>query len=143
VSASFGIGVGVSASAGLGAGASAGAGFGIGASAGASVGGGGNLSAGVSGKVSASLSGLSGGAALTPPAFSFGASNSLGTSIPGAFSADFKASSGLSAGALVRGAVSLREEDLNPASASHTAATSVHATTAGAAISAHAQVGFD
>jgi hypothetical protein len=80
-------------------GASVGAGLG----ASVSISGGAGFSAGVSG--GASVSAMAG---LTPPAFRFGASASLGTGIAGAFSADTKAGGGLSAGALASGGATLR-----------------------------------
>jgi len=44
---------------------------------------------------------------ITPPAFSFGSSAALGTSIPGAFSADFQTGGGLSAGSIMSGGIQL------------------------------------
>lgn len=43
----------------------------------------------------------------TPPAFNFGLSAALGTGIPGAFSANFQAGEGLSAGSIVSGGATL------------------------------------
>lgn len=96
---SGGLGVNTSASAGFGASAGLGASASFGASAGISG------SAGLNADFSKNIS-------VTPPAFNFGASASLGTSIPGAFSADFENSNeaGLPAGALASGSVSLRAE---------------------------------
>jgi hypothetical protein len=68
---------GVSAGAAMGVGAGLSAGAGVGASAGI----GGGLSAGVSGGIGGPK------ADIAPPGFSYGASASLGTAIPGAFSA--------------------------------------------------------
>ena len=127
VSASIGASVGVSGGVSAGFGASAGAGFsaGAGLSAGAGVSAAAGLSAGGGLSVSAS-------AKLTPPAFSYGASASLGTGIPGAFSTDTKSVGGLTAGSLVTGGAALR------------AGTSAGATlSAGAEAQASASVGFD
>ncbi len=70
--------------------------------------------AGLSASASASLGGdLSGGAApkLTPPAFKFGASASLGTGISGAFASNSKHSGPcISAGSLISGGASLRAQ---------------------------------
>lgn len=90
-------------------GMSAGAAMGVGAglSAGAGVG----ASAGVAGGLSAGVSGGIGGpkADIAPPGFSYGASASLGTAIPGAFSATAVSSTRVpqapAGGAAVRGAV--------------------------------------
>jgi hypothetical protein len=115
-----------------------------GMSAGASLG----ISAGVSFKASASTSaqagfgggiGISAGVSVsvTPPAFRFGASTSLGTGIEGAFSTE-SASAGLSAGGLISGGAKLRAS----ASAGISAKAEVK-TSAKVRIKAGAGVGFD
>lgn len=74
---------------GVSAGAALGASAGIGGGAGLSVGVGIGASAAVSGGLSGGVSGGTGGlkADIAPPGFSYGASATLGTAIPGAFSA--------------------------------------------------------
>lgn len=107
LSASMGVsgGVGMSAgiSAGAGIGASAGIGGGIGMSGGIAMGGSIGAGAGVTmgAGVSASASvggGMSTSIMKSTPAFNFGASSSIGTGIPGAFSPNTKTSVGLTAG---------------------------------------------
>lgn len=107
LSASMGVsgGVGMSAgiSAGAGIGASAGIGGGIGMSSGIAMGGSIGAGAGVTmgAGVSASASvggGMSTSIMKSTPAFNFGASSSIGTGIPGAFSPNTKTSVGLTAG---------------------------------------------
>ncbi|ACE85729.1 hypothetical protein CJA_3050 [Cellvibrio japonicus Ueda107] len=110
VGGSVGIGASMGASAGLGMGG----GLGIGANAGSglSLGGSFSAAASISGNIGggigagANVGGLSLSAAsasvnLSPPAFRFGASSSLGTSIPGAFSVNTRECSGLTAGSLL------------------------------------------
>lgn len=94
-SANLSASLGVSGGVGFSAGASAGIGGGIGA--GASVG----MSAGIS--ASASVNGGVNAAAMmkSTPAFSFGASSSIGTNIPGAFSPNTKNCAGLTAGSIL------------------------------------------
>lgn len=160
ISGGFGAGLGAGFSAGAGIGLGGSASLNLGVSAGASVSGGltgglsgginggfsggmsggvgGSLGAGVSANVSAGLSGST-SLSVSPPSFSFGASSSLGTSIPGAFSADFKTPSGLCAGAIVSGSVAMRET--NGSSASFSSNSGTGKLTASA--SATAQVGFD
>jgi len=162
-SASLGGGIAGGFSAGLGAGASAG--FGAGLSVGGGISGGFSAAAGISGGfsagVGASLSaGISGGVNVgasvetgvsgdlsgalttaldvTPPAFSFGASAALGTSIPGAFSADINGGGGISAGSIVSGAVQLHAGT----SASASAGTTFAGSASGSA-NARASIGFD
>lgn len=90
---------GVSAGAAMGVGAGLSAGAGVGASAGVA----GGLSAGVSGGIGGPK------ADIAPPGFSYGASASLGTAIPGAFSAtavsSTRAPQAPTGGAAVRGSV--------------------------------------
>jgi hypothetical protein len=102
LSASVGVSAGVGFSAGASMGASAGIGGGIGVGAGigagASLGGGLGISAGIS--ASASV-GVSAAMMKSTPAFSFGASSSIGTGIPGAFSPNTKNCAGLTAGSIM------------------------------------------
>lgn len=132
----FGIGGGLSA--GISGGVSGG--LSIGASAGASAGFGINasLSAGISASVSSNLK-LSTSTKGSSTGFSFGASSSLGTSIPGAFSADFDSCSGITAGSLVSGGIALREES----SFSSSATVNTETTTTSFKVSAKAELGFD
>jgi hypothetical protein len=111
LSASVGVSAGVGISAGASIGASAGMGGGIGAGVGAGVGAGGSLSGGlgISAGISASASvggGVSTSMMKSTPAFSFGASSSLGTGIPGAFSPNTKNCIGLTAGSIMAVSVS-------------------------------------
>ena len=91
---------GVSAGAAMGVGAGLSAGAGVGASAGIA----GGLSAGVSGGIRGAK------ADIAPPGFNYGASASLGTAIPGAFSAtavsSTRAPQAPAGGAAVRGSAS-------------------------------------
>jgi len=59
------------------------------------------------------VGGLSNNINISPPAFNLGASSSIGTSIPGAFSADFDKGGGLPAGSLILGGAALRDIDEN------------------------------
>lgn len=105
VSAGFSTGASAGFSTGASAGFSGGAstGFSTGVSAGVSVG----SSVGISSSanistVNASVSTqFSSSVQLTPPAFNFGSSASLGTGIPGAFSTNTKAGGGFSAGSII------------------------------------------
>jgi|GEM_PF-689828 len=149
--ASAGFGAGMSVGGGISAGISGGFSAAAGISGGLSAGVGGSLSAGISGGVNVGASvetggsgGLSGGLTTaleleaTPPAFSFGASAALGTSIPGAFSADLNSGGGISAGSIVSGAVQLHAG----ASASASAGTTFASSASGSA-NARASIGFD
>ncbi|MGD8587493.1 MAG: hypothetical protein PVG22_01540 [Chromatiales bacterium] len=142
IGAAAGLSLGGGLSAGISGGLSAGVGVSGGISAGIGGGIGGGVSAGISGGlsagVSADLGGLTASAKLTSPAFSFGASASLGTGIPGAFSADFKNAGGLTAGSIVSGGVKL-------GGSVQTAASLDVSASAGASASANATaaVGFD
>jgi len=110
LSASVGVSAGVGFSGGASIGASAGIGGGLGAGMGAGIGAGGSLggglgiSAGVS--ASASVGGVSASMMKSTPAFSFGASSSIGTGIPGAFSPNTKNCTGLTAGSIMAVSVS-------------------------------------
>ena len=82
-------------------------------SAGASIGlgGGAGIKTSISAGAGVSLdAAASVGAKSTGPAFSFGASGSLGTGIPGAFNVSGDSRGGLSAGSLISGASQLRNE---------------------------------
>ncbi len=159
---SGGLSAGVSGgiSAGVSGGLSAGIGGGIsgGFDAGISGGIGGGLSAGISGGLDVGISGGIGGGLsssidITPPSFSFGSSASLGTSIPGAFSADFKSGGGISAGSLVSGGMSLNGSALSVSTSSSSGGFSSSASasssfnsgggSATATASANASIGFD
>ena len=131
---SGGISAGVSGglSAGIGGGLSGGIGGGLGGSLSGGIGGG--FDAGISGGIGG---GLSASVDITPPSFSFGASASLGTSIPGAFSADFKSGGGISAGSIVSGGMSLN------GSSSSSSSFSTGGGSAKASASANASIGFD
>jgi len=129
VSASASLKVGAGISGGISA--SAGISSSLSASAGVSS----SFSAGVGGSAS-----MSAGASLTPPAFKFGASSSLGTGIEGAFNAG-SASAGLTAGSIANGTLLLRNE-------SSTSRASLNATgqlsvSAGGGVKAKGSVGFD
>ena len=168
IAGGFGAGLGAGFSAGFGGGLSLGIGLDVGLSAGLSggIGGGlsvggdlsgglsggiggslsGGLSAGLSGGVSAKVSaGLNASASITSssPSFNFGSSASLGTSIPGAFSADFKSPSGLCAGAIVSGGVVMREDSISVSSTSTGLSGSASVSTSNSGLTATAQVGFD
>lgn len=138
IGAGIGGGLGAGVGGGLGAGLDVGVGGGLGASAGAGVGGG--LGVDISGSLGG---GLSAATNITPPAFSFGSSSSLGTGIPGAFSADFKKGGGLSAGSIVSGGVSLHGDSSAKSSVSSSSSTSAGSGSASASASASASVGFD
>ncbi len=154
LSAGLSLGISASAGIGIGGGISAGAGISGGFGAGASMGGGisggisggidasTSLSAGISANVSAGLNSAA-SVSVSPPSFSFGASSSLGSSIPGAFSADFKSPSGLCAGAIVSGGAVMREESFSLSQSTGSASLSASASVSGASASAKAQVGFD
>jgi hypothetical protein len=91
------------------------------------------------------------GGSFTPPAFSFGASGSLGTGIAGAFAVSPGAGSGLAAGSLANGGVQLRADARAGtsasahgfASASASASAGVAGATASASASVRDSVGFD
>ena len=147
ISAGIGGGISGGVSGGIGAGLGGGISGGVGLSGGASAGVGlsSNLSAGVTSNLSG---GLSSSLNVTPPAFSFGASSSLGTSIPGAFSADFKTGGGLSAGSIVAGGVSLHSSSTGSmiSSGSVISSSSVSSSgslNAGVNAQASASIGFD
>lgn len=102
----------MSAGASFSAGISGGAAIGMSAGAGIGVGGGAGIGGGIGGAVSMTGSAsFSAGAGLSvtnsvsiskaTPAFSFGASSSLGSTIPGAFSPNTKVSVGVTAGGIV------------------------------------------
>jgi hypothetical protein len=156
LSAGIGVGIGAGVSAGISAGAGAGISGGLGASVGGGIGGG--LSGGIGGGLSSSMDissslggGLSASTNISPPAFSFGASSSLGTSIPGAFSADISSGGGISAGSIVTGGVILRDGAVAPGgavsigsvSSSSAAKSSSSITFGSAAATVTASVGFD
>ena len=161
IGAGAGIGIGGGLSAGIGAGISGGvsAGFGVSGGAGAVAGVGGGLGSGISGGLSSSMefsSSLSGGLSastnLSPPAFSFGASSTLGSSIAGAFSPDIATGGGISAGSIVSGGVSLRGEVTSPGAAvsisgisgsSAGISTTSSSTFSSVSATASASVGFD
>lgn len=106
LSASLGVSGGVGFSAGASAGIGGGIGGGIGMGAGANVGMSAGMSAGIS--ASASVNGGVNAAAMmkSTPAFNFGASSSIGTNIPGAFSPNTKNRAGLTAGSILAVSVS-------------------------------------
>lgn len=141
-------------SAGAAAGVSLGGGFGAGIGGGLGMGAGVGLSAGIAGGISGGLSGGLGAelkADLGPPGFSYGASATLGTSIPGAFSAALVSSTaplsvtaGLSGGAVARlslGAGASASLGVS-AGASASASASVSGSVSAGA-SASGSVGFD
>lgn len=160
-SAGGGLSLGLSASAGISAGAGISGGLGASLGAGAGISGGisggigGDLSAGISGGASADIAsalggGLSASANIKPPAFNFGASASLGTNIPGAFSADLNKGGGLSAGGLLSGGTSLRggssssvSHSLSNQSGTASASASASSNGLSASAQASASVGFD
>jgi hypothetical protein len=88
----------------MGASAGIGGGLGAGIGAGSSLGGCLGISAGIS--ASASVGGVSASMMKSTPAFSFGASSSIGTGIPGAFSPNTKNCTGLTAGSIMAVSVS-------------------------------------
>jgi hypothetical protein len=139
-------------SGGISGGLSAGASGGFNGSVGGNVGG--SISGGGGGGFSASFSdslggGLSTSASITPPAFSFGSSSSLGTNIPGAFSADFKKGGGLSAGGLISGGTVLRDgqshasSSVSSANGNAQASASASSSNGSFTAQASASVGFD
>jgi len=145
---SAGAGAGFGFSAGLSAGISANVGAGMSAGLSGSTGLSGSaginasLSAGVSASVSNSLN-VSSSTKGSSAGFSFGASSNLGTSIPGAFSADFDPCSGITAGAIVNGGVSLREEATVNKTTTTTSITKGQSNSGGFNFSAKAEIGFD
>lgn len=132
ISGGFSAGIGGGISAGIGGGIGGGISGGIGASAGIGISGG----ASIGGSLGASAS-------ISSPSFKFGASSSIGTSIPGAFSLNTKNGGGFSAGSIIASGKSSASASFSAsASASASAGFSTSAS-ASAGGKASASLGFD
>ena len=134
VSAGFSTGVSAGLSTGVSTGSLGGSslGFSTGVSTGVSVGSSVGISSSANFNTSVSTQ-FSSSVQLTPPAFKYGASASLGTGIPGAFSTNTKVGSGFSAGSIIAAKSATKNQA--------TAKASVSVNSAG--VSARANIGFD